>query len=70
MSVRVKSMMKKGATWATSELNLKSLSQSPAIKSLAMNSSGSVKMRYEKCLQIWGNAIQRMSHTDVRQMPQ
>jgi hypothetical protein len=22
-----------------------------------MSSSGSVKLRYEKCLQVWGNAI-------------
>ena len=24
-----------------------------------MSSSGSVKLRYEKCLQVWGNAIER-----------
>jgi hypothetical protein len=27
-----------------------------SINSVPMSSSGSVKLRYEKCLQVWGNA--------------
>jgi hypothetical protein len=30
-----------------------------SINSVPMSSSGSVKLRYEKCLQVWGNARRR-----------
>ena len=30
-----------------------------SINSAPLSSSGSVKLRYEKCLEVWGNAMPR-----------
>jgi transposase InsO family protein len=40
---------------------------STSINSASMSSSGSVKLRYEKCLEIWGNALvpRRRVHSEV-----
>jgi hypothetical protein len=36
-----------------------------SINSVPMSSSGSVKLRYEKCLQVWGNARLISKHVTV-----